>query len=59
MSKKIIALALCTVCISLISDVSAQTSKNRKSKYYQNNMKEQDEFNVVGFTRDLDKKEVD
>lgn len=59
MRKKIIALALCTVCISLISDASAQTSKNRKSKYYQNNMKEQDEFNIVGFTRDLDKKEVD
>jgi hypothetical protein len=59
MRKKIIALALCTICICLISDANAQTSKSRKSKYFQNNMKEQDEFNILGFSRDIDKKEVD
>lgn len=59
MRKKIIALALCAVCISYFSDVNAQSSKNRKSRYYQNNMKENDDFNVVGFTRDDEKKEVD
>lgn len=59
MRKKIIALALCTVFVSIVSEVNAQTSKNRKSRYYQNNMKEPEEFNVEGFYREPDKKEVD
>lgn len=59
MRKTLIALALCSVCISFVKPVNAQTSKNRKSRYYQQNMKEPDDFNVQGFARDVEKKEVD
>jgi hypothetical protein len=58
MTKKLIALGLILVCAGFGQQVDAQTNKNKKSRYYQNSTQEE-EFNVQGFYRDEDKKEVD
>jgi hypothetical protein len=39
--------------------VQAQSDKNKKSRYYQNNTNEPEEFNIQGFYRDPEKKDVE
>lgn len=58
MTRKLIALGMLVLCTGLVQESQAQTNKNKKSRYYQNSTQEE-EFNVQGFYRDEDKKEVD
>ncbi|MBL7764989.1 MAG: hypothetical protein JNJ58_02770 [Chitinophagaceae bacterium] len=59
MIKQIFALALLVVCAAYSVEVSAQTNKNKKTRYYQNNPKEEEDFNIKGFFTDEDAKEVE
>ncbi|MBL7753422.1 MAG: hypothetical protein JNM44_03010, partial [Chitinophagaceae bacterium] len=58
MTRKLIALGMLVLCTGMVQESQAQTNKNKKSRYYQNSTQEE-EFNVQGFYRDEDKKEVD
>lgn len=58
MIKQFFAIACCVTIISYANQATAQSSKNKKSRYYQNSNPEP-EFNVNGFFRENEKNEVD
>jgi len=58
MTKQFISFALALILVGSISDVSAQSKKEKKSRYYQNSEPEP-EFDVKGFFTDKEKSEVD
>ena len=58
MNKQILSLALAITFMGFASQTSAQSNKEKKSRYYQNNSPEP-EFNIQGFYQDNDKNEVE
>lgn len=58
MMKQIFALVICVVFVGQVHKASAQSNKNKKSRYYQNSTTDP-EFNVKGFYRENEKNEVD
>lgn len=58
MKKQILALTLLLITTGYVSNVQAQTNKNRKSRYYQNSTNEP-EFDVKGYETQAEKNEVE
>jgi hypothetical protein len=58
MKKQLLALTVMLVATGYMSDVNAQTNKNKKSRYYQNSTTDP-EFDVKGYHTEPDKNEVD
>ncbi|MBK6331120.1 MAG: hypothetical protein IPF62_11620 [Bacteroidetes bacterium] len=48
MNKQILTLAFAATCIGFTMQTTAQTNKEKKSRYYQNNAPDP-EFNIQGF----------
>jgi hypothetical protein len=59
MKKPIVSLVLAALVLGTAGQVSAQSEKNKKSRYYQNNTTAPEEFNIEGFQRTPEKKEVE
>lgn len=59
MTKRIFTLALCLAVFGQVTKVQAQTDKNKKSRYYQNQTNEPEEFNVEGFFQEPERKQVE
>lgn len=59
MKKTIFSLVLCTMILGSVTKGQAQSDKNKKSRYYQNNTNAPEEFNVQGFYMDPEKKDVE
>ena len=58
MNKQILTLAFAITCIGFTIQSTAQTNKEKKSRYYQNNAPDP-EFNIQGFFVENEKNEVD
>lgn len=58
MNKQILTLAFAATCIGFTMQTTAQTNKEKKSRYYQNNAPDP-EFNIQGFFVENEKNEVD
>lgn len=59
MSKRILTFSVCLLFMSTCYTVQAQSDKNKKSRYYQNNTTNPEEFNVDGFVREPERKEIE
>jgi hypothetical protein len=59
MKKPILSLVFATLVLGITGQVQAQSEKNKKSRYYQNNTTQPEEFNIEGFSREPEKREIE
>lgn len=59
MTKRIFTLALCLAVFGQVTKIQAQSDKNKKSRYYQNQTTAPEEFNVEGFFQEPERKQVE
>lgn len=59
MSKRILTFSVCLLLMANCFSAQAQSDKNKKSRYYQNNTTSPEEFNIEGFVREPERKEVE